>query len=422
MLLIDMVKRPKVLKRLIYIVPVLSLGVLAFIFYWVSEARDNLAQALFSTRVEAAEYGLAQSMDPVVKNLRILKGWGDSGVLDPHDVEGLNKQLVHVLQQISSISAILISDRKQLLYTIRKSDEVWITGFNEETGIDVLRFKQWTDWEKPDQVWTEERNLDDAYGEMVACVETNLDTDRICWYGSLGLNMEQRLPLMGMVSWARAGEEATYVLTATIRESNVIERLMSVTSDVNARVIIINEQEEVFASLNNPSLPPLILDLVSSSEATGGGHDTVFETAVHKWITLTSDEKALYRFRFGEQQWWCGFRPLPVTDGLVHVGIVVPEYELFAATGQRRFPSLLIVAPIIVFSVLSVFLLRMAYRTRLRNIATLENTVSFAADGLLQLLRAGESETLEFKTSLRWDANLSDVVAYVNDRFMDIDR
>ena len=293
MLLIDMVKRPKVLKRLIYIVPVLSLGVLAFIFYWFSEARDNLAQTLFSTRIEAAGFGLAQSMDPVVKNLRILKGWGDSGILDPHDVEGLNKQLVHVLQQISSISAIIISDRRQLLYTIRRSDEGWVTGFREQTGIDVVRFKQWTDWEKPDHVWTEERNLDEEYVEMVACVETNLDTDRICWYGSLGLYTEQRLPLMGMVGWTRAGEESMYVLTATIRESNVIERLMDVTSDVNARVIIINEQEEVFASLNNPSLPPLILDLVSSSEATGGEHDTVFETAVYKWLTLTSDEKDL---------------------------------------------------------------------------------------------------------------------------------
>ena len=43
MLLIDVVKRPKVLKRLTYIVPILALAVLALIFYWFSEAWENLA-------------------------------------------------------------------------------------------------------------------------------------------------------------------------------------------------------------------------------------------------------------------------------------------------------------------------------------------------------------------------------------------
>ena len=94
-------------------------------------------------------------------------------------------------------------------------------------------------------------------------------------------------------------------------------------------------------------------------------------------------------------------------DELVHVGIVVPEYELLDIMGQRRFPSLLIVTPILMFSVLSMFLLRMAYRMRLRNLTTLEKVVSSAEDGVIQLLRTGESETLEFKSSLRWDAKRS---------------
>ena len=409
MLLIDMVKRPKVLKRLIYIVPVLALAVLAFIFYWVSEARNNLAETLIRTRIEAAEFGLAQSMNPVVENLRILQGWGDSGVLNPLDVEGLNRQLVHVLQQISSIGAIIISDQSQLLYTLRKSDKGWVTGFSEKGETGKVRFVQWNDWAEPVQSWTEERDLGEEYEEMVSCVEANLDTDQICWYGSIGLDIEEKLPLMGMMGWRRAGGEAMYILTTTVRESEVVERLMSGTANVNARVIIINEQEGVFASLSSPSLPPLVLDIVSASNSHAAEYETVYETAVQRWLSLTPEEKPLYRFRYQDAFWWCGFRPIPVMDELVHVGIVVPEYELFDAIGQKRFPSLLIITPIVIFSVLSVFLLRMAYRIRLRNLATLESTVSFAADGLLQLLWAGESEILEFKSSLRWDANRSQV-------------
>jgi hypothetical protein len=409
MLLIDIIKRPGVLKRLIYIIPVLSLAALAFIFYWFSEARDNLAGTLMGTRIDAAELGLAQSMNPVVENLRILQGWGRSGVLDPRDVEGLNKQLVHVLQQITSIDSIILSDQRQLLYTLRRNDNGWITGFSESDEDGVVRFIQWTDWEKPIASWTEERDLDEEYGEMVSCVESNLDTDLICWFGSLGLGFEGKLPLMGMTGWSDGGDDVTYIVTATVRERDVIGRLMNSTSDMNARVIIINEQEGVFASLSSPSLPPLTLDLVSATDSESDEGETVYERAVHRWIHLMPDEKPLYRFRYGEHQWWCGFRPLPVMDGLVHVGILVPQYELFSATGQRRFPSLLIVAPIIVFSVLSVFLLRMAYRIRVRNLTTLESTVSYAADGLLQLLQAGESETLEFKSSLRWDIRRSQI-------------
>jgi hypothetical protein len=407
MLLVDMIKRPKVLKRLIYIMPVLSLVVLAFIFYWFSEARDNLAQTLLRTRVEAAASGLSQSMNPVVENLRILQGWGDSGVLDPLDREGLNKQLVHVLNQISSINSITISDQLRLLYTLRRSENGWITGFSTGKETDTVQFVQWTDWTEPIRSWSEQRSLGDGYGEMVSCVESNLDTGRICWFGSLGQFSGEKLPLMGMMGWREGESETLFVLTATVRERDVVERLMGATEDVNARVIILNEQEGVYAVLSSPILPPLILDLAKTSDETASRQDTVYETAVQKWLSQMPEEREMFRFSYGEQRWWGGFKSLPVMNNGVHVGIAVPEYELLQATGQRQFPSLLIVAPILAFSVLSMVLLRMAHRIRMRNLTTPESTVSLAADGLLQLLRAGESETLEFKSTLRWDAQRS---------------
>jgi hypothetical protein len=407
MLLVDMIKRPRVLRRLIYIIPILSLAVLAFMFYWFSEARDNLAQTLLQSRIEATELGLAQSMNPVVENLKILQGWGDSGILDPFDRDGLNKKLVPVLNQISSIHSITISDRTKLLFTLRRSENGWITGFSTGNEGNTVQFVQWTEWNEPIRSWTEQRELGVGYEQMVSCVESSLGTGRICWFGSLGQNNEEKLPLMGMTGWRDGKTDGLYILTAMVGEKDVIERLMGGMEDVNARVVIINEQEGVFAALSSPTLPPLILDLADASAEYIAGKDTVYEAAVHIWLSLMPEEKRLYRFSFGEHRWWCGFRSLPVMNDRVHVGIVVPEYELLQATGQRRFPSLLIVVPIVAFSVLSMFLLRMAYRVRMRNLTTLESTVSFAADGLLQLLRAGESETLEFKSSLRWDIERS---------------
>jgi hypothetical protein len=413
MLLFDVIKRPNLLRRLQLIIPALALGVLALIFYRFSEAREGLARSRIVSHAETAELRLTNLMNPVINNLKILRGWGASGIIDPRNPVELNAKLAPVLNQLPIIDGVVIADRDRFLYSLRRHGEYWVTGFRIGDGAESVQFVRWTLWEDPLETWTGDVELSEGYSDTYGCLLGNLDGGDICWSEPIRVQSEEREPLVGVVGWKPGGHDkqtqpqpqsqSVYALAVTVGAGEAIRNLTRSMGGMDSRVMVVNEREQVvsiqdrdYGSIRSYSLAAL-LNLRAEDD------DHLYTLAVQSWLAQDVSRTTVSRFTHAERAWWCGFRPLAQISGDLQVAVVVQEGELIADLGERRYPSMLIVASILSFAVLSVIMLRFAYRMRIRSLTSLDRALSSLAADFDQLLRAGESETLEFKSSLRWD-------------------
>jgi hypothetical protein len=407
MLLFDVVKRPQLLKRLQLIVPVLALAVLALIFYRFSNARVGIARSRIGSHAEKAELRLTNLMTPVINNLKILQGWGASGIIDPRKPGELNAKLAPVLVQLPSIDDIVIADQDRYLYSLSRDGDYWVTGYEIGDGPQSLQFVRWIRWDDPVETWTGNVVLSEGYRTTFECLLENLDGGDICWSEPIGKPDELQEPLVGVVGW-EAGiddreERSVYALAVTIRAGDVIRNMSENTEGLRPSIMIINAREQVVFVQDRDDGSIRSFNLAGLLTLQPEDENHLYTLATHSWLSHDLSRHPAYRFTYADEPWWCGFRPLAQISEDLHIMIILPEGVLIEDLGQRRYPSLLIIISIVSSAVLSVIMLRVAYRMRVRSLAAPESAFSSIGINLEQLLRAGEGETLEFKSSLRWD-------------------
>jgi hypothetical protein len=170
-------------------------------------------------------------------------------------------------------------------------------------------------------------------------------------------------------------------------------------------------------------------DVVLESRGSGGqvaDDTTVIESAVQAWREQGVDFLDPFAFRFSGQRWWAGFRSLALGEHGFWVGVLLPETKFRASlpvSQNALFGAILLVATLGVFATLW-----LGRRPGPSAVATTETLVAAVDEDqrLLNMLRAGESDTVEFKSTMRWNLSkdkpgkevelswLKTVVAFLN--------
>ncbi|MCK5681870.1 hypothetical protein KAI46_13780 [bacterium] len=116
--------------------------------------------------------------------------------------------------------------------------------------------------------------------------------------------------------------------------------------------------------------------------------------------------------------WWAGFAALEIGDSHLWLAVVVPEKDILQIAD---YPVTFFRLPLIVFVVgLVLFLLSFSFvRRHLRSLESLrrenhrlvedelqrEAVLDDPRQRILELIKAGENERLEFKATVRWNLN-----------------
>jgi hypothetical protein len=112
--------------------------------------------------------------------------------------------------------------------------------------------------------------------------------------------------------------------------------------------------------------------------------------------------------------WWAEFRPISLDNRTVWLGISLPEEELFRRIGVPRHvvPAAIVIIGLIAF-IGSVFVVRrhaghlqaltLAHERLSRNAVHQTQITDESAGEVLTLIERGESEKLEFKSTVRWN-------------------
>jgi len=364
-------------------------------------ARDEIFENLLSNRAADSERALGEFYRPIAGTLRLVPQWAASGVLQFDEPDRIRDHFVPMLSMREGVVALTIVGNDGRSYELRRSQDTWAGRLYEREDLD-----------RRDSDWYRLATRSDQIEQLVS---TEIPA----------LGEEKETHLLAALAWRYA--DGTRIGAAALEMTTEITRGLRESLAVSdGSIVILIEEGDIVTWL-------------------APGEERHFETASLRDITFSGDENSQLIARallaWGEQggayelsfpvnsdrgEYWCRFLRLEEGEAVHSMALLIPRSDLDDALGVLTRPFLYALLGVIALGALVVIVIYQQYRRRLRELRRRGAHTALADDGLRELIGRGESERLEFKSTLRWNlkankpgkeielAWLKTLVAYLN--------
>ena len=335
--------------------------------------RQRELAGIMRQKVETASRGFDTFFAPIVKSFDLLSELGYQGILDLEDREELDLLLAALMKtQTPHFNQAIVAASDGRVYEYPRSlgseDPGDIGGAEEQTMADLEQrpwFQGAMETSTPDVVhWT------DPYTFRTT--------------GIPGITGSRRFHVKGK-------EQSTFVVALKIglEELKVAVGELGISED--SKLLMISQDE--------------VLDFGRLLDADSGtaSVESVMTEAVA--AVRTTDEPSRLRNRGGT--WWAAARQSTATRVPTNIALVVPESYLREQAGAAFYFLLAGYLLVLAGATLAVFLLSRRSHQVLESFAKLPHHIDDSEEQIKALIRSGENETLEFKSTLRWNLKIN---------------
>lgn len=404
----------------ITLVCAITLGIAAFLALGV---KKNLSAELINRTSDQAIKELQNVFSPLRKDLAYTRHWGMSGQIDPTgDIRPLMGQFIPMLQQNTYISALIIANSKGQEYMLLRDNGNWLTRSTDRNKYaDTILWKRWSSTGELLKEWTEESEYDPRQRPWFKGALSLQEADAIYWTEPYTFYTKDVPGITASVSWQRKGDNETrYVAGFDILLDDIGAILNSLTVSDTGSAVLVERGKSILA--------PFVLPTDSQNEIAvqdDNAANRAAGNAVRIWYGREEPEVP-FRFSGPGQNWWSGFRPLDPDSRDFWIGVMIPESDFTSASSKRVYLIIGIALSILGIALLLSLVLVRKYGRQLK-----DRPIHFLDEGKLEdnlraLIDKGESDTLEFKSTMRMNlktgkpgkeielAWLKSVVAFLN--------
>ncbi|MFQ5583915.1 MAG: RNA-binding domain-containing protein, partial [Calditrichia bacterium] len=395
--------RRRFLRDMVILLLFVSGAILIVAIKQGSSMREEMSQ--FQTRqiTGRAAGEFERFARPVTRSLKIVRKWGLAGTFHLNDVRSLNNHFIPILEDIPQISSTLMANSEGKEYCLIKSDTIWTT---RSTGLaggekNIL----WQYWKNASTVTGEKWEKSDYTPLSRPWFTGALDSvaeGEIFWTNPYPLYTTKEPGITASIRWRDRQESSlTYVAAFDVLLRDVFSFISGLQVSKHGKVFIINENGALFSEPQNRGItghseksPAIFIPVRNAGVA-------LIADAVSSWIDGGKRPNLPFRFMSNGENSWAEFRPLNPDDNSIWIGVALPEKDLHAGGTGRWLNMLLPVMGILVFGVLVAVFLSRRYIRKADNLP--KQTISdqnFERE-IAALIDAGESSTLEFKSTMR---------------------
>jgi len=381
------------LAGLIALALAVTAAVAATVHHFEQRAQDRIFEELLDSRSRQCRRSLEEFLQPTYGFLSAIGDWTTSGVLDLSRPDELTRQLLPLIQRSERLSRLIVAQPPHFAWRLRREEGAW-----GETAIaladSVLEKEPWyrgvRDERRPKEVfWIESPELvaalswDDPTGSRpfyAALVFAHEAAERL--HRDLAVTPHSTVAIVndeGMVSWLAAGGDG-------LIHSVTLSRLVH-SPDEQRRLLA-----QALLVWNDAGRP--------------------FDRSVP--------------FRRSREAWRLRAEPLKTMDGSRVMVLLLPRRDLQEQLHALSRPYLFALAATLLLGAAMVAAVYLGYRRRLRSLRRRHDHQDLGEEELRALIDRGESDALEFKSTLRWNlktnkpgreiekAWLKTVVAFLN--------
>lgn len=391
----------RLLRDILLILFVTSGGILAIVLIQGIKTQRDISAAIITKANNQVKGHFQSFIDPLSNISKLLRKWGESGLLkidEPKRIATQFQALMEIQPTIHSIT--LASDEDQLLRLSRQGKQWQLEIYTKSAATSSY----WLDGELLDK-----KNISPAGNNI----------SRTTWFRGAIL-ADENLPFFLTEPYLEKGS-SKYLITVSSRwnspensQQNHVTALSFSTDELmthisqlqitpNSHIVLYDRNGTMLNDFGTtstvyPTKTAIDIGEAGSSRpltpellAKVGAHLTTRSEATKESISIRNDGKT----------WWLGLSPLLIQNENIWVAVLIPEADIFEDIQQQWLRFGLLVAALLIGAILMTIFLVKRYSHQLKNLPQQHlNSHSFASE-LAALIRAGESTTLEFKSTMR---------------------
>ena len=411
------------------------------------EAKEDLfhawvAELSYDKRLEFKHF-----TEPVVATLQVARGWGREGAVNLAEKQRINNYFIPMLKTIPQIHALIIANSRGQSYSLQRIDGGWQSrACNPLLWPGKVLMNTWRTDSMPDGKGSLIKSDDDPGQALWFKGALGADNmQQIFWTspyifpsnGRIGMTAALKLKILNSDSQtgkAVAGED--FVIAFDVLLSDLLAWTSELDIGPDGRAFMVSDEGRVLcASQKQP------LEIGKTLPAVENLADDGLGPALAKWQRSRVSGEQVFAFSMNDKPWWAGFVPVLIGSRHLWLAVILPEKDILKIVS---YPVTFFQIPIIIFLVggllffVSFFLVRRHIYSlealQLENQRLVSDELQRKASpddparNVHKLIKAGESERLEFKATVRWNlredragkeieiAWLKSVVGFLNTR------
>lgn len=371
-------------------------------FFYSKQIQDDISLSHINSAQKMVIDKNNRIFTPISNNLKLSRKWAEleSLTTDKHDI--FNKRFIPVLETLPQISSVILATSEGKEYFFTKKGDNWLSRHIDPKKLGKNK-AQWRKWNSNNQLmeeWQEETQYQPQNRPWYQLGLTTKNTTPIQWTPPYSFYTQQIPGITGVTSWSD-DNNIQYILAFDVTLSDIAESLANISSSQNNISFLISPKGEVI-------LPPGNKHVVKGSSQDGSlyapGNDSnnhVIFDSVTNWIKNKSQLDVPGAFSRTGNHWWYKIFVMDVYHNSIYAGVIVPEKSLMAIFSENIRFILAAIAVLLIIAVLMAQFLVKKYAHQLKDLPKTTISKKDFAHEIYQLLRQGESETLELKSTMR---------------------
>ncbi len=375
---------------------------LIFSYFYSKQIQNEITQAIISSSKEQVIDKNHRIFDPISNNLSLSRKWAELEKLNTSKNNVFNKRFIPIMETLPQISSVILATSEGDEYFFTREDDNWLSRHTnpKEYGQNSVKWQLWSSNNKLIKEW--QANSDYAPHKR-PWYQLGLTTNNefpIKWTTPYSFYTQQIPGVTGVTHW-KDENNITYVLAFDVTLSEIAQSLSSSNSTKKDISYLISPNGEII-------LPPGNLPLTKGTPTKGGlfipGEDKtnyIIFDSVNNWLTSQSKLDQAISFSRNGKLWWYKIFALDTYHNSIYAGVIVPETELFDIINDNIKFILSGITILIIMTLIMVNVLVKKYAHQLKDVPKTSISSDDFTNEVYQLLRLGESETLEFKSTMR---------------------
>jgi hypothetical protein len=338
-----------------------------------AEVRRNVGSQRVGRKVELIAAELSAFFMPITSSLETMAGWSVDPTVELVDPKALDALLVPLLDPLAAVSSLTMFPADGASFELARSPTGWSAEEDASRGDSELYAAVAGSGLVGEPLWLPPPDSDRSRG-----------TDFV----------------IAIRNHPEAARNAGTVIALTIQRRSVLSLLEGLPLLASGELLVLSSDGRLMRYSRSEEDHLETVDLgqaVSESRGLSAAGAALLE-----W-RLRGGEATPFLIHQGGVSWWAVFTPVDTGDRATRIGVVVPEAELLDDLRRVERRLLWALAAILSLAVALVATLAVVNGRRLSRAASRRGWVTAIEEELLDLIDRGESETVEFKSTLRWN-------------------
>ncbi|MAE08422.1 MAG: hypothetical protein CL661_06640 [Bacteroidetes bacterium] len=368
----------------------LILTISSFFVFWMKSIEDTYADEIISEASASFKVSLNKFLFSVSKSVTKLNDNIKQAEGEQFKSENLNEFFSKMIIKDKYLKGVLLT-HNNFTYVIYKDNSTWVTTYDLNVSDSLTNWKRLNNKLNVVSDWTDTYSffLDDHKLKDIA---DQLKLSDYLWKTS-NSQMSERRDLLANIFKTVNNEGEEVIAGLIISTEEISKYFISVLKFKSPLVVITTSNDEIVT-------PILASDTNIVSEYTKLSPD--IEKLINQWRESQNKSAHSYSFELLKQIYWTRIEEIKPIIGVKGFAVTISADDLAETERKQELIYLYISLLLLAITIIVIIVLFIKKKSR-KHLSRIHELDSLSDNEILEIIKNGETEHTEFKSSLRWD-------------------